>query len=286
MGLHLPTQLHDLGIQHGDHRDQCLDRGGVRVGHDLGLDQMLGTQRGLNHRGLLRDIFPVCPREHGTDLRQRQPGSLRRGRGLHQQLQRVSGVEVLERVQRGREVIPQRVPQPLSVASAFPDQGFMGAGHHFDRLGPRRVARDRAQLMRMRTDHVGQHMRIPSIAFSARHPQSTPEIRNLQRIDRHDRVTGRDQRRHPRATIGLNPDHHLHILIGIFTDPLADHRVQPGHPGHTLRQPGLGQPTPRTLHQLDVVMVLSPVIPDEQSHRFSVPQPSTGTAAGGRPSAT
>jgi hypothetical protein len=53
-----------------------------------------------------------------------------------------------------------------------------------------------------------------------------------------------------------------------FTELPSDHRVQFGHPRHALGQTGLGQPAPRGVHQLDVVMLLGPVISYEQAQRF------------------
>ena len=47
---------------------------------------------------------------------------------------------------------------------------------------------------------------------------------------------------------------------------LANQDMQPGHPGHTLGQPSLGQPASRLVLDFDVVMILSPVVPDEQQH--------------------
>jgi hypothetical protein len=51
--------------------------------------------------------------------------------------------------------------------------------------------------------------------------------------------------------------------------------VPPGHPGHAFRQPLAGQHPPRSIHQLHIVMVLRPVIPDEQPHMFSRPRSRT-----------
>ncbi len=269
MDLHLPLQGRDLGVEHGQHGDQRLDGGGVGVGHDLGLAQMLGAQRGLDRGRLLRDVAAASALERGVDLRKRQPGGLRRDRGFGQQLQGVGGVEVLERDQRGREVVPQGVAQPLGVPGAFPDQGFVGAGHDLDRLGLGGVARDGAQLVGVGADHVGRHVCVTGVAFGPGDPQPAPEFRCLQRIDRHHRVAGRDQRRDPGAPVGLDPDHHLHVLVGFLADLVADHRVQPGHADHALGRPRFGQPPPRGVHQLDVVMVLGPVITHEQSQRSS-----------------
>src|SRR3954454_3598364 len=40
--------------------------------------------------------------------------------------------------------------------------------------------------------------------------------------------------------------------------------MQPGHPSDPIGQPGLGQPASRLVLDLDVVMVLRPVVSDEQ----------------------
>jgi hypothetical protein len=111
IGLDLPLQGGDLSVEHGQDRDQRLDRGGIGTGHDLGLAEMLSTQRGLDGRCLVGDVPAAGVFQRGTDLWTRQPGGLGRGRGLGQQLQGVSSVQVLERDQRGGEIVPQRVPQ-------------------------------------------------------------------------------------------------------------------------------------------------------------------------------
>ena len=47
---------------------------------------------------------------------------------------------------------------------------------------------------------------------------------------------------------------------------LGDQRVQPGDPVQAFGQPRPGQPTPVLVDELDVVVVLGPVVPDEQHH--------------------
>jgi hypothetical protein len=70
---------------------------------------------------------------------------------------------------------------------------------------------------------------------------------------------------HPRAAVGLDPDHHLRrVLVGI--EVIGDQRVQPGRPGHPFGQPPRRQPVSRGVHDLDVVMIFCPVITDEH-HR-------------------
>ena len=46
--------------------------------------------------------------------------------------------------------------------------------------------------------------------------------------------------------------------------------MQSGDPFNTLWQPGPTQPLAVSVLQLDVVVVLSPVIPQEQQHAFSL----------------
>ncbi|HEY5882728.1 MAG TPA: hypothetical protein VIU11_27720 [Nakamurella sp.] len=55
---------------------------------------------------------------------------------------------------------------------------------------------------------------------------------------------------------------------------LGDQRVQPSDPLQTLRQPGLRQSP--TVHVLDlhIVVILGPVIPDEQQHPGRTPNRS------------
>jgi hypothetical protein len=82
---------------------------------------------------------------------------------------------------------------------------------------------------------------------------------HLQRIDRIDLVAGRDQRLHPRAAVGLDPDHHLGRLA-VLTQMFADHRVQPGDARDALGQLGPAQAPAGLVLQLDIMVFLGPVI--------------------------
>src|ERR1039458_9215988 len=53
---------------------------------------------------------------------------------------------------------------------------------------------------------------------------------------------------------------------------LPDQGVHPAHPRHALRQPLPGQHPPGLVHQLHIVMILSPVIAHEQPHPLSRPR--------------
>jgi hypothetical protein len=52
---------------------------------------------------------------------------------------------------------------------------------------------------------------------------------------------------------------------------LPDQRVQPGHSSQAFVQPGPAQPTPGGVHHLHIVVILGPVISDEQ--HTTGPQP-------------
>jgi hypothetical protein len=85
-------------------------------------------------------------------------------------------------------------------------------------------------------------MRVGGVALATGAAFGFPEPRHLQRVDRVHDVAGRDQRLHPRTTIGLDPDHHLD-RAGVLIDVFADHRVQPGYPGDPVGQLRLTQPS-------------------------------------------
>jgi hypothetical protein len=105
--------------------------------------------------------------------------------------------------------------------SALPDQRLMRPRHHLDRLGLSAVPGQRTQLVRVGTDHIGEHVGIRGVAFGSRHAQPIPVAGRLQRINREHGVPGREQRLHPRAAVGLDPDYDLGI-IGILTELIAD----------------------------------------------------------------
>jgi hypothetical protein len=53
--------------------------------------------------------------------------------------------------------------------------------------------------------HVGQGVRVGDVALTTRGAFGFPEPGHRQRVDRVHDVAGRDQRLHPRTTIGLDP---------------------------------------------------------------------------------
>src|SRR5664279_6549177 len=61
---------------------------------------------------------------------------------------------------------------------------------------------------------------------------------------------------------------------------LGDQRMQAGDAVHTLRQPRPGQPPALLILDLDIVVILSPVVADEQHPLRSLPIADTDTAPG------
>jgi hypothetical protein len=63
------------------------------------------------------------------------------------------------------------------------------------------------------THHLAQHMRIARVRLRPRDTVSFPVAGHLQRVDREHHIPSRQQRLHPRAPVGLDPDQHLARLI-------------------------------------------------------------------------
>jgi len=174
-------------------------------------------------------------------------------------------VRAVEGLQGGGEVVPQRGTQPQQLGLAVPDHRLMRPRHYLDALGERGVPGDRAQLMGIGAHHIRQHMRIPGIAFRPRSGQPLAIAGHLYRIDREHPIPRSDQRRHPQPPIGFDPDQHLPSpgLI-IRVGELADQGMQPGQPVDAFREPGPAQPGTGPVLHLHIMMIFSPIVPDEQ----------------------
>jgi hypothetical protein len=106
-------------------------------------------------------------------------------------------------------------------------------------------------------------------------------------------IAGRQQRLHPRPVIHLDPDHHLPRITlelpapaepapagpaalaaqGRRVQALTDQRVQPAEPLNALRDPSARQPPPGLVDDLQIVMILGPVIPNkDHSGRSFLPR--------------
>ena len=140
----------------------------------------------------------------------------------------------------------------------------MRAREHLDRLSQRAVGRHCAVLMAIGAHEIGQHPRVAGIALCARYGVPVAVATGGQRIDRVDRVPGLEQRRDPQAAVGLDPDHDLARLGCV----LGQQRVQLPDPCEALGHAPLREPLAVLVEHADVVVGLSPVIPDED-HRSS-----------------
>jgi hypothetical protein len=145
-------------------------------------------------------------------------------------------------------------------------------GDDLDRLSLGAVPGDRTQLVGVGAHHVGQHVCVGRVALGPGHREAFAVAGGLQRVDRVHRIPGGDQRLDPRTPVGFDPDRDLPASVsGGLAELRTDHGVQPGDARHAFGQPGLGQPVSGRVHQLDVVMVLGPVISHEQQ-RISHPR--------------
>ncbi len=149
----------------------------------------------------------------------------------------------------------------------------MRPGHQLHRIHQVGVPGDLPVMITIQPDDLGQDVSITGVGLRARGGVPLPVPRRGQRVDREHLITGRPQRRHPRAAVGLDPDDHpagdllRRQLRPVRRGVLGDQRMQPGDALQTLRQPGLRQSPTGLVLNLDVVVILGPVVPDEQQHR-------------------
>lgn len=88
---------------------------------------------------------------------------------------------------------------------------------------------------------------------------------SLFRVDTKDPVPGRYQRLDPRTTVGL--DAHQHIRgAGVRASEHPHKLTKSGDPSDALRQPSPAKNSPQFILDLHVVMILSPIVTDEQQH--------------------
>jgi hypothetical protein len=140
----------------------------------------------------------------------------------------------------------------------------MRTREHFHSLSKRAISRHGPMLVTIGAHQIGQHLGVARIALGARDGVPVTVATGRQRIDRIDHVAGLQQRRDPQAAIGLDPDHDLARLRRV----LSQQRMQLPDTGKPLRHAPLRQPLALLIKHADVVVGLSPVIPDKD-HRSS-----------------
>jgi hypothetical protein len=110
----------------------------------------------------------------------------------------------------------------------------MGAGEDLHRLGEFRVAGDWPVMRPVGADQLGEDVRVARVALRSAGAVPLAVAGDLQRVDRVDGVAGGDQGLHPRAAVGLDPDHDVSGL-GVLAEMVGDQRVQRRDPLHPLR---------------------------------------------------
>jgi hypothetical protein len=111
---------------------------------------------------------------------------------------------------------------------------LVSAGEELDRPGQVAVAGDRAVRGPVQAHQLRQDVRVARVALGARGAVPLPVAGDLQRVDRMHLIARCQQRTHPRAPVGLDPDHHLPRL-GILSQARGEQLVQPGDPNDPSR---------------------------------------------------
>ena len=157
----------------------------------------------------------------------------------------------------------RRVTQPVGLADAVPDELLVGAGEDAHGAGLVAVAGDLAVVVAVGAHQVGEQPGVAGVGLRASDMVAVTVARRRARVDGVDVVAGRDQRRDPGAAVGLDADHDLAGPGGV----LCDQFVQSGDPRDALGQPPGGEALAGFVHEMDVMVVLGPVVAHIQDHR-------------------
>ena len=188
---------------------------------------------------------------------------------LPSELQLVGGIQVVKRRQRSGEVVPQLAAEPLDLPGPFPDHRLMGPRHDLDRVGIRAVPGDGAELVGIGAHHVAQHVRVTSVSLLA--PVDTP--RRSRYRDACSGFTPYTVRAPAARSAVTHRPRSVSIPITTSASSASTprccptsscSRAIPATPSGSLLL--WRQHPARLIHQLHIMaMILSPVIPDEQS---------------------
>ena len=212
-------------------------------------------------RSMLRWRPPRLSAERIWEMRSRAAS---RGPGAAgQHAHGVAVGKLREGLQCTRKVLPERVTQPVGLADAVPDELLVGAGEDAHGAGLVAVAGDLAVVVAVGADEVGEQPGVAGVGLRASDMVAVTVARRRARVDGVDVVAGRDQRRDPGAAVGLDADHDLAGPGGV----LCDQFVQSGDPRDALGQPPGGEALAGFVHELDVMVVLGPVVAHIQDHR-------------------
>jgi len=138
--------------------------------------------------------------------------------------------------------------------------------------GVRKIAvpGDGPMVVTVQANDLGEHMRIAGVALRPRGGVPLSVAGGRQRVDREHLVASCAQGGHPRAAVGLNADNDLGSdFLRWQVSPrrrsrFGHQRMQPGDAFQALSQPSPSHPSTFVVHELDVVVIFSPVVSDEQ----------------------
>jgi len=153
----------------------------------------------------------------------------------------------------------------------------MRTGQQLHRVGQIAVPGDWAVMVAVETDDLRQDMRVAGVALGSRGGVPLPVAGRRERVDRVHLVSGRPQCPYPRPAISLDPDDNLSCyLLGRQFRPvrrsmLSEQCVQPGDARQALRQAHPHQPATRLVLNFQIVVVLSPIVSDEQQRAPTPP---------------
>ena len=108
----------------------------------------------------------------------------------------------------------------------------MAAGEHLDRLGVGAVTGDRAMVVPVGADQIGEHLGVTGVGLRARDVVAVPIAGHRQRVDRVHLIAGRDQRRAPTGPGRSRSRRPPRRVIGVAGDEL----VEPADPVQALRE--------------------------------------------------
>ena len=263
MLLHLPLQGRDLFVEGAQYRHDRASGGRVRAGDDRVAAELLAAQRGLDAGGLGVDVAAAGMFERGPDLAAVQLRRRGRVRRLAQQLS-ASGAS---RSSKASSAAGKYSRSPCRSRSSWRVRSQISVlctrATTFTASARGAVGRDRAQLMRVGADHVGQGVRVGGVALGAGHAVAFPVPGRLQRVHRVHRVAGARPAPPPtgrgrsRSRPAPRPRRR----------PRRAARRSSRAAGRSRPRPPAAAPWParaRLVHQLDIVMILRPIVSHEQ----------------------
>jgi hypothetical protein len=148
----------------------------------------------------------------------------------------------------------------------------MGACHQLDGLGLRGVAGQGAVVRPVQPHDLSQQMSVTSIGLRPGRGVPFPVAGYRHGVNREHLIPSGHQCGHPRPPVGLDADlDPVRSLTRRQAGPLLRQvggyqGMQLRHPRQPLRQPLARQPPPGIVHDLNVVVIFGPVVPDKQHH--------------------